>query len=127
MLTHIQKINSVYTFFNINNSNIFKTNRFLHYIIATITKIWSITKVFIINVSSAKSLQFDDKSSNKLCHEVGLREAQRAPPLPPPPIFCNYLFFAITLKNCKLSYLKLNRSLIMHLYYTFTQILSKHL
>ena len=30
------------------------------------------------------------------------------------PIFCNYLLFAITLKNYKLCYLKSNWSLIMH-------------
>ena len=34
--------------------------------------------------------------------------ARTPPPSPPGPIFCNQLFFAITLKNYKLSYLKLN-------------------
>ena len=36
-------------------------------------------------------------------------------------------FFAITLKNYKMCLLKLNRSLIMHLWHTFTQILSTHI
>ena len=44
-----------------------------------------------------------------------------------PPYFLQSLvFFAITLKNKKQCYLKLNWSLIMHLQHTFTQILSKH-
>ena len=46
LLIH-KKMNSVCTFFNLNNSNIFKIYRFLNYIIATIAKIWSITKVLI--------------------------------------------------------------------------------
>ena len=47
MFTHIQEIDSVYTFFNMNYGNIFKFYRCLCYIIATIAKIWSITKVLI--------------------------------------------------------------------------------
>ena len=43
----INKTNSVYTFFNMNNSNIFKFIRYLSYVIAAITKIWPIAKVFI--------------------------------------------------------------------------------
>ena len=53
-LTHVQKINSVYTFFNMNNSNIFKIIRFLHYIITTITKIWPI--ILLISIPSEISI-----------------------------------------------------------------------
>ena len=35
------------------------------------------------------------------------------------------ILLTITLKNCKLCLLKLNWSLIMHLWHTFTQVLSK--
>ena len=55
-----------------------------------------------------------------------------SPPSPPPPhlfffFFAITCFFAITLKNYKLSLLKLNWSLTMQLWHTFTQILSKHI
>ena len=47
MFTNIFKINSVCTFFNVNNSNIFKICWPLYYIITAITSKWAITKVFI--------------------------------------------------------------------------------
>ena len=47
MFNNIFKTNSVWTFFNVNNSNILKICWPLYYIITGITSKWVITKVFI--------------------------------------------------------------------------------
>ena len=51
----------------------------------------------------------------------GRRSGEGAPPLLPFPFFAKTCFFAITLKNYKLCWLKLNWSLTMHLWNAFTQ------
>ena len=45
---------------------------------------------------------------NKNISEADLRRGRRGHAPPRPPTFCNHLFYAITLKNYKLCYLKLN-------------------
>ena len=58
-------MNSVNTFFNIDNSNIIKTllalNSFLHYIMTTIAKIWFMLKSNIFKIPIATNIHSFDK------------------------------------------------------------------
>ena len=62
----------------------------------------------------------DNFSSETHPSETGLEGGARGARLPPPFLLQSLVCFAITLKNCKLCLLKLNWSLIMHPWHTFT-------
>ena len=82
--------------------------------------------IYNIMVSNAVTHSPD----TRIIAETNLDGGAALPPPPPPPLFFFFAitcFFAITLKNYKLSLLKLNWSLTMQLWHTFTQILSKHI